>query len=164
MPDPETNLDKMVVLDNTVLSNFVLVTRTDLVTGIWRNCVTTPDAWNEFLAGIKLKKLPAGVWKELPVVELSPEEIEFQSRLPSLGRGEGACLAVAYHRKGLLATDDQKARRIALQWGLEITGTLGFLLYAIRIDRVDLETANTLLNKMMEAGYHSPIQDLGEIM
>ena len=163
MTDPKIDLNKLVILDNTVLSNFALVQRTDLVTGIWQNCGTTPDAWNEFMAGVTLKRIPARTWKGLPIVKLSLKEIEFQHHLPSLGRGEGTCLAVAYNRKAILATDDQKARRVGLQWGLEITGTLGFLLFAIRIDHIDLPTANTLLHKMIAAGYHSPVEDLGEI-
>lgn len=163
MTDPKIDLNNLVILDNTVLSNLALVRRTDLVTGIWTNCATTPDARSEFMAGVTLKRLPARTWKGLPVVELLPEEIEFQHRLPSLGRGEGTCLAVAYNRDAILATDDQKARRIGLHWGLDITGTLGFLLFAIRIDHIDLATANTLLHEMIAAGYHSPVEDLGKI-
>jgi predicted nucleic acid-binding protein len=163
MIDPAINLDKLVILDNTVLSNFALVQRTDLVTGIWKNCATTPDAWNEFMAGVILKRLPARAWKRLSIIELLPEEIEFQLRLPSLGKGEGICLAVAHNRKAILATDDQKARRISLQWGLDITGTLGFLLFAIRFDHIGLAIANTLLHKMIAAGYHSPVEDLSKI-
>ena len=72
-------------------------------------------------------------------------------------------MAVAYNRKAVLATDDQKARRVGLQWGLEITGTLGFLLFAIRIDHIDVATAHTLLHEMIAAGYHSPVEDLGKI-
>jgi predicted nucleic acid-binding protein len=163
MTDLKIDLNKLVILDNTVLSNFAMVQRTDLVTGIWQNCATTPDAWNEFMTGVTLKRIPARTWKGLHVVELSPKEIEFQHHLPSLGRGEGTCLAVAYNRKAILATDDQKARRIGLHWGLEITGTLGFLLFAIGYDHIDLATANTLLHKMITAGYHSPVEDLGKI-
>ena len=163
MADPKIDLNKLVILDNTVLSNFALVQRIDLVTAIWQNCATTLDAWNEFMAGVTLKRLPARTWKGLHVVELSPKEIEFQHHLPSLGRGEGTCLAVAYNCKAILATDDQKARRVGLHWGLDITGTLGLLLFAIRIDYIDLATANTLLQKMIAAGYHSPVEDLGEI-
>jgi predicted nucleic acid-binding protein len=92
-----------------VLSNFALVQRLDLVTGIWKNCATTPDAWSEFMAGITHKRSPARTWKGLPVIELLPEEIEFQHRLHSLGRGEEMCLAVAYNQK-ILANIDQKAR------------------------------------------------------
>jgi predicted nucleic acid-binding protein len=77
--------------------------------------------------------------------------------------GQAPYLAVAYNRKAVLATDDQKARRIGLQRGLEITGTFGFLLFAIRFEHIDLATANNLLHKMIAAGYHSPGEDLGEI-
>jgi predicted nucleic acid-binding protein len=81
----------------------------------------------------------------------------------SLGKGEGTCLAVAYNRKAILATDDQKARRIGLQWEVDITGTLGFLLFDIRIEHVELTTANTLLHQMVVTGYHSPVDDLNKI-
>jgi predicted nucleic acid-binding protein len=158
-----THLNKLVLLDNTILSNFALVSRTDLVTGIWQNCTTTPDAWGEFLTGIALNKLPAGVWAGLPITVLLPEEREFWQQLPPMGSGEGSCLAVAYHRQAILATDDQKARRIGIRWGLEMTGTVGFLLYAMRIQRIDQAMANALLQKMIAAGYRSPVDDLGEI-
>jgi hypothetical protein len=59
MTEPKIDLNKLVILDNTVLRNFALVQRTDLVTGIWKNCATTLDAWNEFITGVTLKRLPA---------------------------------------------------------------------------------------------------------
>jgi len=77
--------------------------------------------------------------------------------------GQAPYLAVAYNRKAVLTTDDQKARRTGLHWGLDITGTLGLLLFTIRIDHIDVATANTLLHEMIAAGYHSPVEDLGEI-
>jgi predicted nucleic acid-binding protein len=63
MTEPEIDLNKLVILDNTVLSNFAMVQRTDLVTGIWQNCATTPDAWNEFMTGVTLKRIPRKMQK-----------------------------------------------------------------------------------------------------
>jgi hypothetical protein len=40
---------------------------------------------------------------------------------------------------------------------------LGFLKFAIRFDHSDLATANNILHKMIAAGYHSPVEGLGEI-
>jgi predicted nucleic acid-binding protein len=163
MAQPLTHLDKLVLLDNTVLSNFALVRRTDLVTGIWQNCATTPDAWREFLAGIALNKLPAGMWAGLPILELSPAEHEFWQQLHRMGSGEGSYPAVAYHRQAILATDDHQARRMGVQLGLEISGTVGFLLYAMHFQRIDRPNANALLQRMIAAGYRSPVNDVGEI-
>ena len=65
MTDPKIDLNILVILDNTVLSNFALVQRIDLVTGIWKNCITTPDAWNEFMAGVTLKKITCSHLKRI---------------------------------------------------------------------------------------------------
>ena len=40
---------------------------------------------------------------------------------------------------------------------------VGFFLFAIHFDHIDLAIANTLLHKMIAAGYHSPVEDLGKI-
>ena len=43
----------LVLLDNTVLANFALVRRTDLVTHLWGEAVcVTPSALAEHLAGV----------------------------------------------------------------------------------------------------------------
>ncbi len=59
MAEPATRIQKLVLLDNTLLSNFALVHRTQLVTDVWQNCGTTSDAWNEYTAGISQNRLPS---------------------------------------------------------------------------------------------------------
>ena len=66
---------KLVLLDNTVLSNFALVKHTDLVRKFWDNCSTTEDAWQEYQSGVALGYLPKGGWKTLPRIQLTGIEV-----------------------------------------------------------------------------------------
>ena len=152
---------KLVLLDNTVLSNYALVRRPDLITKLWKACATTPQAWNEMQQGIKHKIFATGVWDGLQLLHLNNKEIDFWQTLPKMGDGETSCLCVAYHRQAIFATDDAKARRVGLMLGLEISGTVGFMQFAIAMQVITLREANVLLKKMIAAGYRSPVKDLG---
>lgn len=92
------------------------------------------------------------------------DEITFAGQLPGdLGDGERSCLAIAIPRKGWIASDDLKARLVAKQYGIGVTGTIGAFQEALKHQILDLRTANTLLKKMIAAGYHSPVDDLGKL-
>jgi len=69
-----TSQSKPVLLDNTVLSNFALVNRTDIVMNLWPHCSTTVDAWREFQSGIALGYLPKESWGGLPQIELNESD------------------------------------------------------------------------------------------
>jgi predicted nucleic acid-binding protein len=58
--------------------------------------------------------------------------------VPDLGRGEREVLALALERPGaLVILDDSLARRMATRLKLALTGTLGLLLKAKQITRID---------------------------
>lgn len=145
------------------MSNFVFVGRPDLITKIWRNCATTPQAWNELQKGISSKKSVTGKWEGLALLSLNEAEVAFWKTLPKLGDGESSCLAMAYHRQAMFATDDSKARAVGLKLGVEISGTIGFILFAVAKQIATKSEANALLQKMVANGYRSPVKDLGEI-
>ena len=51
------------VLDNTVMSNFALVGRTDWIREVWPGMLVTPDAaWAELQAGVRLRRIPDADW------------------------------------------------------------------------------------------------------
>ena len=75
------SLPKLVLLDNTVLSNFAEVKRTDIVLSLWKACTTTPDAWRECQSGVAIGRLPEEAWKTLPITRLTPPEQELADRL-----------------------------------------------------------------------------------
>ena len=155
-----------VLLDNTVLANFALVGRPDLVLRLWGDAAcTTPEAWSEYQVGVAADLVSAAAWVDLPVVTLAKAEVDFAANLPArLGAGERTCLAVALHRRGLFATDDQDARSVAQRHDVPVTGTLGILVLCTRQEHLSKDEANALLKAMIAAGYHSPVIDLDDLL
>jgi predicted nucleic acid-binding protein len=118
-----------VLLDNTVLSNFSIVGRPELVRVAFVEQVgTTEQVLQEMQDGVEIGKIPACDWDWLARVTLAPEErVQFETFHEYLGTGEASCLAVARERGYRLATDDKDARRLARQLGISLTGTIGSL-------------------------------------
>jgi len=157
-PDP-------LLLDNTVLTNFALVGRADLVLGLSTEVATTPAVIAEYVAGVAGHGLPANVWNSLFQLTLQPDEQRFADRLPPrLGRGERSCIAVAVHRRGLFASDDMRARLEAQRHGVAVTGTVGILVLNVKLGRLVLEEGNTLLTDMIVQGYRSSVLALDELL
>jgi predicted nucleic acid-binding protein len=158
MPTSQPN---PILLDNTVLSNFALVKRTDLVLQLWPHCSTTADTWREYQAGVALGYLPKETWTTLPRTELNETEEKIARQLVNaLGAGERTCIAVAKTRNGLFVTDDRKARQVALEMGVIVSGTLGILVVAVERKIIPIGEANQLLAQMIEYGYRSPVDNL----
>ena len=158
-------MPRLIFLDNTVLSNFGLVERADLLFRLWPGQVcSTKAALDEYQAGISAMDTRSEVWKDLPIVRLSKKEQLWMADLsPFLGAGEAACLAAALHRNGAFASDDRKARKIASHLNVPIFGTVGILLGSTRVNFLSVAEAQLLLEIMIAAGYRSPIQNLIEI-
>jgi len=161
-----TGARRLVLLDNTVLTNFALVGQDDLPTLLWADVAcTTTAAYGEYLAGAAAGILPAGAWGDLIQITLNEQEDAFAERLAAhLGAGERSCLAVAVSRSGTLASDDLLARRWAREHGVEVTGTVGILLASVRRGYLTLEQANALLTAMIAAGYRSPVERLDVLL
>lgn len=151
-----------VLLDNTVLSNFALAGRTDLVLRLWVETVcTTSSVRDEFGVAVAHGLVSADAWADLAVVTLTEEEALFAAKLPSrLGAGERTCLAVAAHRNGLLASDDLEARRAARDLEIPRTGTVGILIACVRLGYLSKNDANALLQEMIDLDYRSPVERL----
>jgi len=155
----------VLLLDNTVLSNFGQVNRPDVLFDLWGGIMYTTNAvMAEYCNGIVSHSLALRAWEALPVLELKPAEITFATQLPGdLGDGERSCLAVAIPRRGWIATDDMKARLVAKQYGVGVTGTIGAFQEALKHRILDVRHANILLKKMIAAGYRSPVDDLRKL-
>ena len=166
MEADDTTLVRPVLLDNTVLTNFALVDRTDLVMDMWPSAAcTTQPALDEYEAGAASGLLHPDAWARLPVVTLTEEELAFAASLPPrLGAGERTCLAVAVHRQGLLASDDLDARRTAKRHGVPLTGTIGILVLGVRRDCLARDQADRLLTELIALGYRSPVEDLNLLL
>jgi predicted nucleic acid-binding protein len=154
----------IVILDNTVLTNFGVLQRADLVTGLWpEKAVVTHEVMNEYQAGVRLAKLPANIWDCLPVLTLSESETALALSLAHrLGAGERSCLAVAISRGALFATDDEDARRHARRGNVPVIGTVGILISNIQQNMLSFADGQRLLETIIAAGYRSPISRLDD--
>jgi predicted nucleic acid-binding protein len=161
-----TGITRPVVLDNTVLTNFALVNEVGVLISLWpKQACTTTAAFAEYKAGSTSGQVPAEAWANLTVVMLTEKERTFAASLSfRLGMGERTCLAAAFHRQGLLASDDLDARRTARVHGIPLTVTVGILVLCVQRDHISQDRAQALLEEMIARGYHSPVTGLGDLL
>jgi predicted nucleic acid-binding protein len=152
----------LVLLDTTILTNFAQVGITKVITDLWgEQACTTVDAFREYSMGITAAGLSPLAWRQLNILKLTSEEENIAAaRFKRLGRGERTCLAVAIQRGCILATDDKPARRAAQYYGIQLMGTIGILRTCVKHGLVSDTEAQTLLEKMIAAGYYSPVSKL----
>lgn len=106
----------IVLLNNTVLSNFSAIGRPDLVRLAFpsETIATVRAVLAEHERGIQSQRFPPADWAWLTIIiPTATEEREAQALRDHLGQGEADCLAVAKARKTRFATDDRDARRTA---------------------------------------------------
>ena len=152
----------LLVLDNTVLSNFALIERSALLALLSPGqLVTVEDAWLEWQTGVELGHIPPCDLSWLSVLELTKvERVQRDELMPPLDIGEAACLALAHARGCALLTDDRLARREARRLGVPLSGTIGALVSLMDDGHLTLQAANQILQQMIAVGYRSPFQSL----
>jgi predicted nucleic acid-binding protein len=152
----------MIVLDNTVLSNFALVQHPEYIRQAFcEPAGTTEQVLDELARGVELGRLPECSWEWLERIRMTATEVsQFTQLRQQLDEGEASCLAVATQRQWKVATDDKDARKWAIRLHIPHTGTLGILGLLITQNQMTLTEGNAWLHRMIEAGYHSPMKTL----
>ncbi len=87
-----------VVADNTVLSNFALVGREDILAKLFKDTLfTTEEVLEELKRGKQRNVLSKRDWQWIRVLKIASSQGEFLFRLfsESLGKGESSCLSIA---------------------------------------------------------------------
>jgi len=156
-----------VVADNTVLSNFALTAREDLLHKLFGDAMAATDAvMDELSAGEAKGIVPRRDWSWLPVLRLeSPAERQsFETLRERLGRGEASCLSLAISRRLRVLTDDRDTRIIAHRRDIPVSGTIGVLVLAVKRGLLPLDEANTLLSDMIEKGYYAPYHEIDALL
>lgn len=128
---------KKTIANTTVISNFAAVHRLDLLHSLLGRLYISSEVYGEiqqglaegydFYEGIEglLYPFTAEGWIELVSLE-GTEELRRYGEVPDrLHRGEASCLAIARERGWAFLTDDQEARKMAREWKIELSGTLG---------------------------------------
>jgi hypothetical protein len=137
----------MILIDNTVLSNFALVQHPEFIRLAFLVDVgTSPDVMAELERGVSLGHLPDCQWEWLRIIQMTPAERQhFRQLRGRLGDGEASCLAIAAHRGWKVATDDKDARKWALRLHIPHTGTLGILGILVTQHTMSLAEGNAWL-------------------
>jgi len=153
------------LLDNTVMSNFAVMRRPNLLRTAFGETLATPQqAFDELQAGVEVGKLPVLDWTWLPVWTLEPAEMaRYRQLFRSLNAGEAACLTMAVERGCRVLTDDRDARKLARHLQVPLSGTLGVLARLVDTGHVDIGEADRLLRGMINAGYRSPMTSLRDL-
>lgn len=161
-----------IVFDTCVISNFALAGALGIPESLYRNKAYIIDIVSvEIMRGIqsghaRLEAIPKAVqagWLKETGLRSGQEKELFETLSVSRGLGEASSLAVAKSRGFVFASDDRMARAEAARLGVSLTGTVGILLKAAREGVCDLRTADGYLEKMIEAGFFSPVRSLREI-
>lgn len=156
----------MILIDNTVLSNFALIYQPESIkTAFVDEVGTTEQVFEELERGMQLGRLPRCQWDWLHRLTLVEHEMaQYQKLIKHIGEGEASCLAVAVHRAYNIATDDKDARQWAVRLHIPHTGTLGILAMLVQQGQITHKEGNMWLDCMITAGYHSPIRTLDSLI
>ena len=154
------------LLDTTILSNFALVGRLELLKlALSETEAIVEEVLAEYDAGVQLGRVPPVDWSWLLVLGLGESERAMDERLRlRLSPDEAACLAAASSRGYRVFTDDRMAREIAAQLRIPVSGTLGLLARLVDQGHLTMPQADDVLRQMVAMGYRSPIMSLAEIM
>lgn len=165
-----------VVCNTTVLSNFAAIDQIDVLRQLFKSLYIPAAVYDEISRGLDegytfYRALEALIypfhdngWIRLTNVA-GETELHALGTLPrKIHRGEAECLVIAQQRAWLFLSDDRAARKIAVNWGITLSGTLGCLVLAIEQQYYPLAQANHYLVQMIDQGYRSPIADLSVLL
>lgn len=157
----------MIVIDNTVLSNFARTNQFQLLELFCRSRGLIVQAVREeFQQGISRGLFPETDLSWMNQIDITdPKEIYLSQRYRlELGNGESDCLAIAVCRNHELLTDDRRARQIGFREQIRVSGSVGVLGSLIRRSTISLLEGNQVLKEFIKAGYFSPVEELDDLI
>ncbi|HRP93888.1 MAG TPA: DUF3368 domain-containing protein [Ignavibacteriaceae bacterium] len=117
------------IADTSCLIVLNKIDQLELLKNLYQTVLTTQDIQNEFG-----EVLPS--WIEIKILKDKTRQLILELQLD---KGEASAIALALEiNNSTLIVDDFKARKIAEQLGLKITGTLGVLLKAKQQGLIEL--------------------------
>jgi predicted nucleic acid-binding protein len=145
--------DKHVILDNNIIFDFGSLDDFDLLNKIFVDSfvVISPNVKEEIKESINIKKLRFEL-----AVYTTASDYATHFRLKRTHRGltdeDISCLVLAKKYEGICASNDRLIRKVALQEGIGIIGSIGLLKCAIRKGIVTHKQAVDILLWMKEKG------------
>jgi len=153
----------MILVDNTVLSNFALVNELPLLKQFCKGLGATSEyVLSEFEKGVQegYFKNPDFPWLTKLDLNTEIERNLFAFLSQRLGTGEASCLVLAIQRKYDFLSDDLMVRKMALREGIRVSGSIGVLIELIYKNVITLERGNELLKGFINKGFFSPVERL----
>jgi predicted nucleic acid-binding protein len=156
------------ISNNTVLSNFAVIDRLDLLKDVYGKIYISLEVYQEIEGGIRHKHLfqkrtkqlaDSGEWLLVTGLESKEEEL-YAKLIEQLHPGEASCLAIAINRKWSFLSDDRSARKLAILYKVPLSGTVGVLCFLRDEKYISTKEANDLLQQMRENGYYSPVSKI----
>jgi predicted nucleic acid-binding protein len=161
------------IFDNCVLSNFALSGSLSIIKKLYANTAYVTDfAVAENMKGIlkgyagliAVREAIKEGWLKEITLETEDEKSLFESLAVSMGLGEASSIAVAKTRGFVFACDDRVARRDAGFLGVELTGTIGIIMKAVKKKLFSPKEADSILRRMIAHGFYSPINSIKEVL
>ncbi len=163
--------EKNWIFDTVALSNFLLSDSTFILEIRYpKRGLITCEIYDELSAGMveypKLKHIDQLVEDEIfKQVSLSRKEHKhFRELIVHLGKGEASCIAYAKERDVIVVADDRSTRRQCSHMKIAVTGTIGILKASVLDGHLKLDQADTILSKMTDAGFYSPLRSIADII
>jgi predicted nucleic acid-binding protein len=163
--------EKKWVFDTVVLSNFFLSDSIFILVERYRkHAIITWQVYDELSSGMsdypELKQVD-NLFKDkaFKLVSLSSKEHQhFLQMTGFLGKGEASCIALANEQTAIVVTDDRAARKQCSLMKVPVTGTVGILKASVLEGNISLAQADKSLQKMIDAGFYSPIRSIADIV
>lgn len=158
------------VLDDTAISNFSAVGRMDVLRERYGGrLLVTPEVVSEAERGPSpddLRRALEDGWVELRRVYADSEEypvfVELRGRGFGLGEASSIAACSAGGGRWVFVSDDLDARNEARRRGVDVVGTYGILARHVADGALGLDEGNGVLRRMIEAGFRSHSEDLGD--
>lgn len=162
------------IIDNTVISNFGLINRFDILSSLHSNEVIIPT--NVIIESIVIPSLEKHVqaalsngWMQEYTLEYTSERNELKEYANLKKRfddGESAAMAIAKTWGCTLASDDMKAvRKYCVSNKIELLGSLGILFDAYSEKLINAQDGQQLLSDMINMSrYKCPVSQFKEVI
>ena len=139
------------ILNTSPLLYLYRASALNLLRALFCSCSTTGCVVSELDAG-RIQGVDVPSLADMTFVRIrNPAQMPEEWLALDLGKGEASVIALASaERQSVVVLDDRQARRIALNAGLEVWGTLRILLESKRIGAI--ESRATLVDRLIESG------------
>lgn len=167
-----TELPTPVFLDTTVLSNFASSGSIDWLVGLLDQPAAVPTVRDEIERGREhghrfLDDAIDALGEGIPLLEMNGDTVPPESHgiRRRLDAGEADSLIRTLEHGGTLATDDLAARRLASEYDVPVTGSIGLLVLGIERGVLETETGNEWLATWRdERGYYAPVETVEDAL